>query len=316
MKRLFVAAAVVCAAFNASAQDAAFAQYYSSPVQLNPAMVGTTGAGRFASVFRDQWGGLYKTYQVSYDQFMSKIKGGLGLNVVFDKADAIATKRFELDYAYRLKLSDKGYMHLSASAAYQGKSIDWDKLGGKPVGETVKSSLGYPDFSAGLVGYWQKFNFGFSAGHLSQPNESFIDNSTSKLNILYNAHFSTQFGRQPDESGKGYCFGAEGRFLSQGKFNSIEASANGLLWRIMFGFGVKGNWGDDLSTAAVENTYHNDALAFRVGFRKGRYHFSYNFDLYGDKSLKNQLAHEAVTNIDLFKKKKPEDFLSLKPMAF
>jgi|GEM_PF-3207052 len=277
---------------------------------MNPAMAGAGGVGRFVSAYRDQWAGRYKTIFASYDQYMKKLKGGLGLNALLDYAGTLKTQRVELDYAYRHGFFEKGNIHVAASAAYQNKHLDLVTNGFGPSGSFSKD---YLDFSAGLLAYWKKFNVGVSVDHLTEPDESLIPGSSeTKLPMQYTAHFSTQFGQLPDESGKGKCFGAQGRYTAQGPFSTLDLGVNAQLWRIQLGFSFSNGF------AGSSDIFDADILTLRLGFRKGRFNVAYNFDLYSNRPSNgayNQ-GHEAVAGFELFRKKMPEGFQQLKPLAF
>ena len=53
------------------------------------------------------------------------------------------------------------------------------------------SNVSFPDFSAGLLGYTENMFFGFSAHHLTQPDQGFI--SVSNLPRKYTAHIGGIF---------------------------------------------------------------------------------------------------------------------------
>ena len=64
---------ILCA-FGLNAQDIHFSQFYTSPLNLNPAMTGLINAGQRVTVnYRNQWAGAvgsaaFNTYSASYDR--------------------------------------------------------------------------------------------------------------------------------------------------------------------------------------------------------------------------------------------------------
>ena len=86
--------AVVCffsSQKESKAQDPAFSQFYANPLYLNPAFSGSApkGAPRGNLNYRDQWPGIGRTYvttAVSYDQYVDKVGGGLGVKFVNDRS--------------------------------------------------------------------------------------------------------------------------------------------------------------------------------------------------------------------------------------
>lgn len=74
MKRLFTAVLVLILATQAGAQDPSFSQFFSSPLNINPALTGVIkGKWRVISNYRDQWistGRPYSSSTVSFDNKM------------------------------------------------------------------------------------------------------------------------------------------------------------------------------------------------------------------------------------------------------
>jgi len=79
------------------------------------------------------------------------------------------------------------------------KTLDWEKLifpdqidprWGiiRNTNEIPPENLtkNFADFNAGIAGYGERFFVGFSASHVTRPNEGFI--STSKLPVKYTVH--------------------------------------------------------------------------------------------------------------------------------
>ena len=182
-------------------QDPQFSQFYANPLYLNPAMAGTAYCPRFIANYRNQWPsipGSFVTYNASYDQYIPKISGGIGVYFMNDVAGkgSLKTNRISLQYAYSLALTRTLSMNFGLEASYFQKSISWDKLS---FGDQIDPRRGFVytsndvqrggnvnnvDFSAGVMLYSEIFFVGFSAHHLNQPNESLILGE-SKLPIKY-----------------------------------------------------------------------------------------------------------------------------------
>ena len=92
------------------AQDAHFSQMYAAPMQLNPALVGSSPEGKFSFNYRAQWAklpGEWATYQASYEYSTPKKPTNFGVMVVMDKMGAVGAKSTEIQtvYAHNIKLS-------------------------------------------------------------------------------------------------------------------------------------------------------------------------------------------------------------------
>ena len=88
--------AAVCAA---RAQDAFFAQYYASPLNVNPAMMGVfQGQWRMNTNYRQQWSGIFsdvplRTIHASFDYRINIADEdylAFGLNAVQDETGALS----------------------------------------------------------------------------------------------------------------------------------------------------------------------------------------------------------------------------------
>ena len=71
-KQLLIIILAVIGSFSLSAQDIHFSQFYSSPLNLNPALTGVMNSSvRLVGNYRNQWASVLKnnafsTYSVSY----------------------------------------------------------------------------------------------------------------------------------------------------------------------------------------------------------------------------------------------------------
>ena len=89
--------------FNGFAQDPFFSQYNSNAIYLNPAFAGSFENGIFTAAYRNQWPGFYKTYityNVSFNKYYSKLKGGLGVYYNYDDAGDATINTHNLQIMY------------------------------------------------------------------------------------------------------------------------------------------------------------------------------------------------------------------------
>ena len=186
------------------AQDPQFTQFYANPLYLNPAFAGSVRCPRFVLNYRNQWPaipGNFVTYSASYDQHFDGLSGGLGLLVTNDVAGegTLNTTNVSGIYSYHLPIGRNFSLKAGFQATYAARTLDWTKL---TFGDQIDSrygfvyqtqesqannSVSYVDFSAGLLGYSDKFFIGFAAHHLTQPDQSFLVPS-SRLPMKITAH--------------------------------------------------------------------------------------------------------------------------------
>jgi type IX secretion system PorP/SprF family membrane protein len=195
---------VICSIGDVLAQDPQFTQFYANPLYLNPAFAGTANCPRAILNYRNQWPGIPGTYittNASYDQHIDAISGGIGLMVMNDKAGegTLNTTRVSGIYSYQQAITRNFSIKVGFEATYFQRSLDWDNL---TFGDMIDERKGFiyqtqdvprggnvsnVDFSAGFLGYSEKFYFGFAAHHLTQPDESVI-NDNSPLPIKFTGH--------------------------------------------------------------------------------------------------------------------------------
>lgn len=190
------------------AQDPYFSQFYANPTYLNPAMAGTSWCPRFVSNYRNQFPsfpGSFVTYAMSYDQHVESIAGGVGLNVMHDRAgDGILTKNnINLMYSYHYAINRRFSVRFGLQAGYFQNRLDGTRL---TFGDMIDPRYGFIyetqeqniitnpdlnksglDFGAGILAYSKKFYGGFAMHHLIEPEEGFISPKSS-LPRKFTAH--------------------------------------------------------------------------------------------------------------------------------
>ena len=270
---------------NAFGQDPAFSQFYSNPLYLNPAFAGASNNGCPTAVlnYRDQWPGIgrtYVTYSASYDQHIDAIGGGLGVIVAQDKSGSgnLNTLHASLLYSYLLEVNRDLTIKAGFEASYRSLNLDWGNL---TFGDMIDPTYGFiystdedivnndnnvsfPDFSAGLLGYTENMYFGFSAHHLTQPNQGFI--SVSNLPRKYTAHIGGNFP------------------ISRYRNNITTISPNFLYQKQQdfqqFNYGVYINRGPIVGGVWTRNSIKNfDSFILMFGLVQDEFKFGYSYDI-------------------------------------
>lgn len=189
------------------AQDPIFSQFYANPVYLNPALAGSAICPRLSFNYRNQWpaiAGTYVTYNASYDQYWDAISGGVAILAMSDQAGegALTSNTISGVYSYRLTINRKMSLNAGFQGTYYNRRIDWDKLtfpdmidprfgfvNNTQEKRPPKLSIGFFDFSSGLVlSHSDNFFAGIAVHHMTQPNEGFYSDISSKLNMKFTFH--------------------------------------------------------------------------------------------------------------------------------
>lgn len=237
------------------AQDPSFSQFFSSPLNINPALTANINADwRMISNLRDQWVGPaspYLTGSISFDRkiLQEKIPGveegnvmGIGGMLMFDHAMAGVAKSIwaSLNLSYNIKLvntdATKHKLGIGFGAIYGRRTVDFNRLDFEeqftgygfnvnlPTGEAALSNMKpYISASAGLTYSYttEKSNFdaGIAAFHLNKPKQTFLENENQILAMrkVGHANFETFLNERTVLNINGiYQFQDEANYFSVG----------------------------------------------------------------------------------------------------
>lgn len=307
-KILIILTVVTAVLFNkeGKAQDPAFSQFYANPLYLNPALAGANICPRIVMNYRNQWPGLAKsftTYSASYDQYIDKIFGGVGVSVNVDNAGSgiLKTTQASLMYAYHLQAGEQFFINMAVQGTFFQKSLNWDLLqfGDQidpqqgfvlPTGETPpdNSTVIFPDFAAGVVFGWKGImHGGVAAHHLTEPNMAFYSQNNNTLPMKLTGHLG--FNINLAGGGGGFSSDDEPSFYlspnvlyqQQGDFHQLNAGLYIIRLPIIVGGWFRHNF---------ENA---DAVIALVGINHKNLKIGYSYDVTLSKLKSNTGgAHE------------------------
>ncbi len=290
---LFLSLWLVC--FCVSAQDPIFSQFYSAPLQINPAFAGNTYAPHIAINYRNQWPSLdkaYVTYSIAYDQFSPSLNIGYGLSILADDAGngLLKTNKISGFFAYRLQVKRDFFLKLGVEGSAVQARYNWSKFvfldqidprfgtttpGGTPIQteevppENLNNS--YFDISAGILAYSKMFYGGLSMKHLNTPDESLLginDNLNTGLPIRFTIHGGMEIKLIEGNKRKPSAFISPNiMFIKQGDFGQLNVGAYGSLGAVFAGVWYR---------QALSNP---DAAIFLVGVKKGIFKVGYSYDV-------------------------------------
>ncbi|HRW75912.1 MAG: type IX secretion system membrane protein PorP/SprF [Saprospiraceae bacterium] len=290
---LFCLFMVMGFSYNAFGQDPVFSQYYSAPLQTNPAFAGNTNLPRIGVHYRNQWPNLpnaYATYMVTYDQFVPMLNSGFGITAMGDIAGDGIYKTVSISglYSYRVEFAEDVYAKIGIEGSYLQRSLDWNRLvfydqldpvygpndpsgNPNPTGEGQPEDLvrGNLDVSAGLLVYSRMFYAGFSMNHLTTPDESFLqinDNLYFGLPVRLSFMGGAQFNIDNNRDGATFL-SPNVLYTRQGGFSQLNAGLYGQL-----GLVFAGAWYRHAGSNA-------DAVIGLVGVQQGILKVGYSYDL-------------------------------------
>jgi type IX secretion system PorP/SprF family membrane protein len=206
------------------AQDPSFSQFFSSPLNINPALTANINSDwRLISNFRDQWIGPaspYVTGTISYD---TKVQNktmdvleqnnyiGLGGMLMYDKAmgGVVKSTYASFNLSYNIKLVEAGdtkhRLGVGFGAIYGRRYVDFSRVDFEeqftgygfntnlPTGESALSEMKpYISVSAGLLYSFSSektnIDLGIAAFHLNKPKQTFLEDKNQRLPIRQVAH--------------------------------------------------------------------------------------------------------------------------------
>lgn len=294
------------------AQDAAFSQFYANPLYLNPAYTGNTECGRLNLNYRNQWPSISKafvTYSVSYDQSVSSIKSGFGLQFVSDRqADGVFTRNaINVFYSYKLQLGYYSDLSFGARVGYYRENLSWEDLvfadqfdasqgtisSTSAEIEPNNTSPSTVDFGVGLLwGYKGIVSVGFAADHLSQPALNYYEDANNKLNMKLTANaglvVNVSKGKLGDYEMYDFMLQPNLLYQQQGEHKQINLGLYASLYPFIVGAWVRNNISNfDVAILLIGINYSN----IRIGY-------SYDFTI-SKLGMKSGGAHEISFAWDL-----------------
>ncbi|MEM6967291.1 MAG: PorP/SprF family type IX secretion system membrane protein [Bacteroidota bacterium] len=227
LRQLLVILFAVVGTASITAQDIHFSQFYSSPLNLNPALTGVMNCNvRLVGNYRNQWASVLKanafsTYSVSYDQKIPVGRNdyfGVGGTFWGDRAGEsnFATLQGRLSFSYSKKMSggrtSGNYLVVGADAGASQRSIDFlalrygsqhDGNGGFNPGAATNENFDrnnflFADIAAGLLWFSvfdedNNFYIGGAFSHLNRANQSFETERFEELYSKFTIHAGGEF---------------------------------------------------------------------------------------------------------------------------
>jgi len=332
MRKLLLIGILCVAAHNRLfAQDPTFTQFYANRTYINPAYAGVDDGLRFNFNYRNLWTtipGDFSTYCGGVDLGDPNLFGGIGfLAMASNEGEGqLQTQRYSFMYSYRLIVIPRMFdLHFGLDAAYMSKQIkDWDafvfsdqlhpiygNIQPSSVERPEKLKVEMPDFNAGILG---RFNFkpgggrmktrkiiantlGFSAQHITMPNESLIGR-TEKMPIKFVGHYSMMVSLSKVRSKNPFYLSPNIMYEFQRNLSTLNVGVYALRAPVMIGV-----WYRNEMRFEADDT---DALMLSVGVRGTNsnktfmYQIGYSYDLTLSRLAGSTSgSHEVVAIIEI-----------------
>jgi type IX secretion system PorP/SprF family membrane protein len=133
MKKRFIITAVIVLGLNQlhAQQEAAYTHYMYNTLVINPAYAGSRDALTFTALGRFQWVGFKgapTTQTFTAHTPIAKKNIGLGLSFTNDKIGPTNNTSVDVDFAYRLKVSEKARLCFGINGGFNSFSADVNSL--------------------------------------------------------------------------------------------------------------------------------------------------------------------------------------------
>jgi len=224
---------ILCAKSNA--QDAQLSQYYSSFTYLNPALAGVIDNTKLGVQYRSQWNNVESPYTstlVYAGHYLERSKLAFSFTYLGNEE---GVSSFQQDFlmfgsSYTFNLNDKVRIVPALQVGYNMEQLNsesfvfGDQLTSGGVTQQTQEdfsgtySVNYLDFNSGILIVGDKAFIGFSASHLTEPNNS-VFGTDDQLSRKYNLH--TGYKLIYNEA-KERSWIITGLYKSQGKFDQLD----------------------------------------------------------------------------------------------
>lgn len=310
--------------FASFAQEPNFSQFIASPLSINPALAGTSGADwRTISNIRRQWIGNispYSTQTISIDGILKNLNDqsyfGLGGMVLAERAmDGLYKSNFvNINASYHQALDDNGNgISAALGVVNNGTRID---LGGLTFDQQLSSSgfnqalpsletnvgnsISFTSATAGLLyTYDAEFSFlnlGISGYRFIKTKRSLMSDPSKKISPRYTAH--ADFGTVINETISA-SFSAL-HLLQDG----MSVTSLGAIMGIQHG---AGSFDENKVKMVNFGLYYrvNDAIAPYVGYVFNGFQFGLSYDVNASSSKSGAVNYKSVELSFIYKKYLP-----------
>jgi type IX secretion system PorP/SprF family membrane protein len=240
-------------------RDPMYTQYVFNMQTINPAYAGTWQSLGFIALTRLQWVGISgapSTQTLSIQTPFKTEKVGLGLNIVHDKIGMEDRLSFNIDYSYRLSLSEATSLRFGIKGGFTNYS---NPLGlyttyapGDPNFQGYIDNKFMPNVGVGAFLYSNRSYLGLSvpklveARYKTNENGSIVDTQLSELREMYLSgglvfDISTMVKFKPSFIGK-YVQGAPFQYDLSANFLFAEKLWLGAMYRSGDAVGVIAQW--------------------------------------------------------------------------
>lgn len=273
-------------------QDPMYTQYMFNTMSVNPAYAGSKEDFNLIFLNRRQWVGfegapITQTITVHGPINFKGQHMGIGLSYVHDKIGPLNTNNVFLDFAYRIKVHEGGYLSMGAKAGIEVRkngltTLDPVDMQDPAYVQDITSNI-TPNFGAGLFYFTDKYYLGVSTPKLSKADLS--DGNAALYEEQTERHYFIIGGYVWDLN---QDFKFKPAFLTKlvkGAPASVDLTAS-MMYRNRLIGGVSYRFGDSFGAQVQARVFRRVWLGY-----------AYDFTV-SDLGSYNNGTHEIMINID------------------
>ena len=271
-----------CSALLAQ-QDPQITHNMFNKFMYNPAVAGAYPELHATLLHRNQWmgfDGAPTTSNLNAHAYVGQIQGGVGLNVINDKAGMFSAKTVSISYAYQLGLGSNHQLGMGLSFGFMQYGYDGDWVTPDQTPDAFlpdpNSSKSVPDFGLGFYFTSEDYYIGLSSTHIIPMEVDF--NSVATYNQARHYYLLAGYDYDLTED-----FSLRANMFSKTDGVSLQTDLN-----------INTFYQDNYWTGVSYR--YEDALCFLLGFQVAdNLTFAYAFDLVTSKiSSQANGSHEVL----------------------
>ncbi|MCX2743439.1 type IX secretion system membrane protein PorP/SprF [Mangrovivirga sp. M17] len=258
MNKFFLIITGILVTLTISAQDPQFSQFYSHNLYLNPAFTGSHHMGRIGVIYRSQWPSInatFESYSAYFDGYIEKYYSSVGLMIQRDREglSGLTSTSINALYSYELYLNDNLVFRPGVDIGYVIRGVNFTELtfgdqfdqNGFISQESAESlntgnNVNYFDLGLGGLLYSSSFFVGFSAHHLTTPDQSILGDETSRLPIKMSVHGGYVLPFANNRSGRERNITPTFQYKRQGNFQQLDIGTYATLEPLVLGVWYRG----------------------------------------------------------------------------
>lgn len=254
------------------AQDGPEAFLHSNPMRLNPAFAGAAGRGRITANHRIQWpkvDGGFNTFQMHYDNYIAKIKSGIGATYDYEHIanGTVQHHGLMLHYAFHAETKVGLVIRPALSLGFLRERLD-------NLVFTITPDNGIDDrffsfnLGAGVVFTYKGLAFGYYANHINRAEKVYeMDALDGGKLIRHKSHIAYQHELTEDIQ-----LALSILYHLQGEQQALQPVFTTSLYGVNIGVGYRYTVLNDM--AYLED----DLVLFFVGYSHDRFSVAYAYE--------------------------------------